>query len=61
MFDDSDIVLEHPHLPGKMRWIWSLQIAEASDLPGGLWAEPQPWPVKKPLLRAGRLKQKVNM
>ena len=35
--------LEHPHPPGKMRWIWSLQIAEASGL------------------RAGRLKQKVNM
>ena len=27
-------------------------------MPGGLLAEPQSWPVKKPLLHARRLKQK---
>ena len=53
--------LEHPHPPGKMRWIWSLQIAESSGLPSGWYAEPQSWPIKKPLSSCWQVKAESEL
>ena len=53
--------LEHPHPPGKMQWIWSLQIAESSGLPSGWYAEPQSWPVKKPVSLRWQVKAKSEL
>ena len=59
--DGGVAVLEHLHPPSKMRWIWSLQIAEASGLPSGLYAEPWSWPIKKPLSSRWQVKAESEL